>query len=66
MNCELEKDFVLETALTEPKHQHGNKGRDSLAHFNRYPPTRSLQYFSEAITAFVLYDYFLTLPDEVS
>jgi hypothetical protein len=66
VSCELQKYFVLDAALTESKHQYANKGRDSLVRFNRCPPTRTLQYFSEAITAFVLYEYLLTLPDEVS
>lgn len=43
-----------------------NEGHDFLLNFNLRFPTRTIQYFSGAISAFVLYEYFLTLSDEVS
>lgn len=58
--------FRLGPSADSAKRQDVNKGRGFFVHFNRNPPTRTLQYLSEAMTAFVLYEYLLTLPDEVS
>ena len=65
MSCKLREYFASDTPLTEPITRMLTKVGVFLPHFNRYPPTQ-LQYFSVAITALVLYEYLLTLSDEVS